>query len=230
MEPASSVPHRRKLIAYVSPMALFLALIALGSGLKAIGGSFWLSSPEYWIYPAQTVLCAGLILVVSTRIRVRETPPACFCARGWPCGFRPLGFAADVFGFAPRTEGFNPNVFANQPSLYWPTISLRFLRLVIVVPLMEEIFWRGFLLRYLIDDKFYAVPFGKFSAFSFWSVSAAFALAHSMPDWIAAFITGMAFNAVAYRTKSLTSCIVVHAVTNLLLGLWIMRTQQWGFW
>jgi membrane protease YdiL (CAAX protease family) len=38
------------------------------------------------------------------------------------------------------------------------------------------------------------------------------------------------YNLVAYRTRSLASCVVAHAVTNLLLGLWIMATRQWGFW
>jgi CAAX prenyl protease-like protein len=230
MQPAINVPHRRKLIAYVSPMALFLGLIALSSGLKAIGGSFWLSSPEYWIYPVQTVLCAGLVWWFRHEYDFRNFRQPIFVFAVGLAVFVLWVSPQVFFGFAPRTEGFNPNVFANQPPLYWPTIGLRFLRLVIVVPLVEEIFWRGFLLRYLIDEKFYAVPFGKFSSFSFWGVSAMFALGHSRPDWIAAFITGMVYNAVAYRTKSLTSCVIVHAVTNLLLGLWIMRTQQWGFW
>ncbi len=230
METASSVPHRRKLIAYVSPMALFLGLLALGSGLKQIGGAFWLSSPEYWIYPAQTIICAGLIWRFRREYDFGKLQQPIFVLAVGLSVFLLWISPQVIFGFAPRTEGFNPNVFANQSPLYWLTIGLRFLRLAIVVPLVEEIFWRGFLLRYLIDDKFYAVSFGKFSAFSFWSVSAAFALAHSMPDWAAAFITGMTYNAVAYRTKSLRSCVMVHAVTNLFLGLWIMRTQQWGFW
>ena len=230
MESASSVPHRRKLIAYIAPMALFIGLLALVSGLKTIGGSFWLSSPEYWIYPAQTVLCAGLVWWFRREYDFGKIRQPVFVIAVGVAIFVLWVSPQMFFGVAPRTEGFNPNVFANQPSLYWSTIALRFLRLAIVVPFVEEIFWRGFLLRYLIDEKFYTIPFGKFSSLSFWSVSAVFALSHSMPDWAAAFITGMVYNAVAYRTKSLTSCILVHAVTNLLLGLWIMRTQQWGFW
>ena len=35
---------------------------------------------------------------------------------------------------------------------------------------------------------------------------------------------------VAYRTKNLSTCVITHAVTNLLLGAWIMQTKQWGFW
>ena len=102
--------------------------------------------------------------------------------------------------------------------------------LLVVVPLVEEIFWRGFLLRLLIDEDFERVPFGTFSWFSFSIVTLGFALSHSPADWPAALVTGALYNAVAYRTKSLSSCILTHAVTNLLLGLWIMKTGQWGFW
>src|SRR6202022_5091552 len=55
------------------------------------------------------------------------------------------------FGFAARTAGFNPDILSANPTLYWTTIVLRFVRLVAVVPFVEEIFWRGFLLRYLVD-------------------------------------------------------------------------------
>ena len=94
---------------------------------------------------------------------------------------------------------------------------------------MEEIFWRAFLLRFLIDEEFERVPFGKFSWPSFVIVTIAFALSHSRPDWIAALVCGSLYNDVAYRSCSLSSCILAHATTNLLLGLWIMHTRQWGF-
>jgi CAAX prenyl protease-like protein len=135
-----------------------------------------------------------------------------------------------LLGFPARLEGFDPSLFVNQPLLYWGTLIFRFLRLVLVVPLIEEIFWRGFLLRYLIDEKFDRVSFGTFSWVSFLIVSLAFGFSHSRPDWIAAILTGMLYNGVAYWSKSLSTCVLTHATTNLLLGLWIMRTQQWGFW
>jgi CAAX prenyl protease-like protein len=116
-------------------------------------------------------------------------------------------------------------------------VGLRFIRLVIVVPLLEEIFWRGFLLRDLVQPRFTEVPVGTFRWRSFFIVVAAFGVAHwgketwpPGPDFVPALITGAMYNLIAYRTKSLTSCVVAHAVTNLLLGIYIMRTGQWGFW
>jgi CAAX prenyl protease-like protein len=95
---------------------------------------------------------------------------------------------------------------------------------------MEEIFWRGFLLRFVIDEHFERVPFGKFTWPSFAIVTVAFTFSHSRPDWLAAFAASALYNVVAYRTRSLTSCAIAHATTNLLLGFWIMQTHQWGFW
>jgi CAAX prenyl protease-like protein len=65
---------------------------------------------------------------------------------------------------------------------------------------------------------------------SFGAVTIGFMLVHSTADWPAAAVTGALYNLVAYRTKSLSACVLAHAVTNLLLGLWIMATRQWGFW
>ncbi|HEY0368283.1 MAG TPA: CAAX prenyl protease-related protein [Chthoniobacterales bacterium] len=231
MASATTPRNDRKLIAYAAPMGLFVACLALVSLLKlAPGNSFWLRSPEFWIYPAQTVACAAVLLWFRREYELKRIAQFWFvlvvgiviCVL-W---ISPQAF----FAAAPRTDGFNPDVFAaNQPA-YWSTIILRFARLVVVVPFVEEVFWRGFLLRYFIDERFDRVPFGTFSWLSFVVVALGFALAHSRADWIAAAITGAAYNFVAYRTKSLGSCVLVHAITNLLLGLWIMQTKQWGFW
>ena len=104
------------------------------------------------------------------------------------------------------------------------------MRLVIIVPLVEEIFWRGFLLRWLIDSDFLKVPVGTFQWKSFGVVSLLFMLEHTPPDWPAALLTGALFNLVAIHTRSLSSCVLVHAVTNLGLGLYVLQTGKTGFW
>ena len=220
----------RKLAAYALPMAAFIGFLALVGGLKKIGGSFWLDSPEYWIYPLQTICCAALLFWFR---REYQFSPVAGVAGALGVGI--LVFVLWIspqafFSPAPRTDGFNPDFFAANPAAYWATVIFRFLRLVLVVPLVEEIFWRGFLLRYFINEKFHAVPFGKFSWLSFAVVTLGFTFVHSSADWPAAFVTGAIYNGVAYWTKSLAACVLAHATTNLLLGFWIMQTKQWGFW
>lgn len=211
-------------------MAVFTLLLGLVGVLRKPGGSLWLSAPEYWVYPLQTIVC-GALLVWFWREYEFGAP-------------RQIGFAVIVgvivfglwiapqqfFGFEARRVGFDVDLLRDQPALYWGTVGLRFLRLVVVVPLLEEIFWRGFLLRYLVNERFSAVPFGAFSWVSFLVVALIFGFAHSRADWIAAIVTGALYNIVAYRSKSLASCVMAHALTNLLLGAWIMATRQWGFW
>jgi len=222
--------HRRQLLAHVLPMVLFLALLALCQFLTARGQAFPLRHAEFSIYPAQTILCGAVLLWFRHCYEFHRLKNVVFA----------LLIALAVFGvwvapqyflnFAPRAVGFNPTLLENNSAAYWSTILFRFLRLVVVVPLVEEIFWRGFLLRFVIDERFERVPFCKFNWLSFAVVTVAFAFSHSRPDWPAAFITGALYNVVAYRTQSLASCVLAHAVTNLFLGLWIMQSRQWGFW
>jgi len=211
-------------------MVLFLALLALCQLLTAGSQTFLLRHAEFWIYPAQTILCGALLLWFRR----------CYEFDGLKNIIFTLLIALAVFAiwvapqyflnFAPRTIGFDPTTLANNAATYWSTIFFRFLRLVVVVPVLEEIFWRGFLLRFVIDEHFERVSFGKFNWLSFAIVTVAFTFSHSRPDWPAAFVAGGLYNIVAYRTRSLASCVLAHAITNLLLGFWIMQTHQWGFW
>jgi CAAX prenyl protease-like protein len=220
---------QRKLAAFVLPMAVFIGLLFLARILPSVGNGFWLASSEYWVYPVQTFICGGLVIWFWREYQLRPPTRILFTSAVgllvFVCWIAPQQF----LGAAPRVIGFNPDVFTAQPA-YWSTVTIRFVRLVLVVPLVEEIFWRGFLLRYLIGEKFHRVPFGTFSWLSFVVVTIGFGFSHSPVDRIAALITGALYNCVAYRTKSLASCVLAHAVTNLLLGLWIMKTRQWGFW
>lgn len=225
------MPEKRKLAAYLLPIVFFVALLAFNSALKKLGGNIWLSSAEYWIYPAQTILCGALVIWFRREYDFFRLRRAVLAVLVGVVAFLIWISPQQFFGFSGRTLGFNPtSIFGIQSPLYWPTVILRFLRLVVVVPFVEEIFWRGFLLRFLVNENFERVPFGTFSWPSFAIVSLGFGFSHSSPDWIAGVLTGMFYNGVAYRTKSLSSCILTHAITNLLLGLWIMKTQQWGFW
>ena len=225
------MPDRRKLLAYALPMVTFVFLLGAGSVLRKIGNNIWFSSAEYWIYPVQTILCGALLIRFCREYGFRSPSRVGFTMATGVLVFLLWISPQQFLGLAPRTIGFNPvSIFGNQSPLYWPTIILRFLRLVVVVPFVEEIFWRGFFLRYLINEDFERVPFGAFSWLSFSIVALAFAFSHSPADWPVALVTGVIYNGVAYRTKNLSSCILTHAITNLLLGLWIMKTKQWGFW
>lgn len=224
---------RRETVAFVVPFAVFLGFLGLAWLIQTIGrsvGGPLPLEPKYWIFPLQTAICAGLL---AWFWKAYPIAPLVGTFAGLAAGLLALAIWISpqaVLGFPARTEGFNPEIFPRESFLYVLTVAARLARLAIVVPIMEEIFWRGFLMRYLIDEKFTEVPFGTFRRGPFLAVAALFMLAHEFPDWPAAFVTGLIYNAVAVRTRSLWACIIAHATTNLGLGAYIMSTRQWGFW
>jgi CAAX prenyl protease-like protein len=221
--------------AHTVPFICFIVLLIAGEAIGALKGQGWfLTQTEYWVKPAQTVCCAALLVYYW---RSYDFGKPFRSPTVWIVGAA-IGFVAFVLWIGPqwilrtpgRVDGFNPAFFGEAGWPYWLNLGFRFARLVIVVPLIEEIFWRGFLMRWLIDDDFAAVPFGTFQLKAFALVALFFMLEHTTVDYPAALLTGMLYNLVAVRTRSLGACVLAHAVTNLLLGFYIMRTEQWGFW
>lgn len=187
-------------------------------------------SAMYVMFPLQTLACAGALAYFWRQYGLAAP------RKGWlAVGIGLLVFALWVspqveFHRPERLIGFDPGVFAGQPGIYWGEMVMRFVRLVVVVPLLEEIFWRGFLLRYLVDEEFEAVAFGTYARLANALVAVGFMLEHSMQDWPAALAAGFLYNLVAYRTRSLSSCVLAHGITNAMLGGFIVMTRQWGFW
>lgn len=220
--------------AYLAPFFAFLALLLLGEVVKSVGDGYahWaLASPQYWVFPLQILVCGGLLIHYREHYSELKNWSGMLWANAIGIIALVIWIAPQLLSFAsPRTDGFHPHFFGNGGGAYWTNLGARFFRMVVIVPLAEELFWRGFLLRYCIRDSFRDVPFGTFTWKSFWIVTIAFCFEHNPPDWPAALITSALYNFLAYRTRSLPACIVAHGVTNLLLGFYILNTRQWGFW
>lgn len=220
-------------VAYLAPFLVFLAFLFLEGAVKKIGEGYahWaFSEPRYWIIPLQTLVCSVLLWKLRKRVEFRPFTGFTFATL---IGLLALCIWISpqvIFGSPPRTDGFHPHFFATDGWPYWLNLTVRIFRMTVVVAFVEELFWRGFLLRFLVREDFAAVPFGTFTWRSFLISSFAFCLEHQPSDWPAAIITGALFNLVAYRTRSLAACVLTHAVTNLALAFYILRTGQWGFW
>jgi uncharacterized protein len=106
--------------------------------------------------------------------------------------------------------------------------GVRLFGLVLVVPVIEELFWRSFLIRWLIEQDFRSVPIGKVTLFSAAASSVLFALAH--PEWLPALLTGLLWAGLLHQTRSLACCLISHATANLALGLYVIQTGAWKFW
>jgi CAAX prenyl protease-like protein len=108
-------------------------------------------------------------------------------------------------------------------------LVLRTMRAALIVPVLEELFWRGWLPRWIQDTRFERIPLGTYTPLAFWATAAVFAAEHG-PFWEVGLLCGVIYNWWMRRTRSLGDLILVHAVTNLTLSLYVIATQRWTFW
>jgi CAAX prenyl protease-like protein len=220
----------------ILPFILFMTVIGLEEGLRFMDGKAWISIQEStfsMLYPLRPL--AAVIALFLYRRAYTELRWADLTKSGQTLGSIALGLAVFAlwvnmdwtFGALSEPPGFNPGVFSN-PDLRLAMIAIRIGSAVLIVPIMEEIFWRSFILRYVINPDFAKVPLGTFTWVSFLTGAALFGLGHHFI--IAGIMAGMAYSWLLYRTKSLAQCILAHAVTNLALAAFVLNTEKWWFW
>jgi CAAX prenyl protease-like protein len=239
--------RNHKTAAHVVPLVVFLGLGALAPAFRIDHPDlpWWRSNPEHWVYPLQTLVALALLAFWWRQydFRLRAV------------GAAAIGIAAGVIGIAvwilpnwlslrtgievrwlgvlPRPgPGFNPEVFSADAGAWWTAVGLRFLRLVVAVPIIEEIFWRDFLWRYLShpDRPWWQSPFGEPKARAWIGSSLLMVVAHQPADWAVCFLWALLAGWVAVKTRSLAACIICHATSNLILGFYILASRQWGLW
>jgi CAAX prenyl protease-like protein len=125
-----------------------------------------------------------------------------------------------------RPDGFDPR--GPDGSLMWALALSRLAGLALVVPVAEELFWRSFLLRWIERQDFLKVSPQQVGWGALLITTALFALEHNR--WLAGAIAGAAYGLVYMRSGNLWVPIASHAVTNALLGAWILVTESWHFW
>jgi len=184
----------------------------------------------YLTYPLMVFLVGWLLAYLWNRL------PEIKFARPWASVALGAAGTALWIGLYPwlgrsnpsPEEGFNPWIFEGT-GIPIGLIAFRMLGTAVIVPIMEEVFWRGFLQRYLIREDFESVELGTYSHLSFWGVTGMFVLAHA-DQWGVALIWGAMAGYWFIRTRSLGDVILLHAVTNLLLGIYVLATGRWYFW
>ncbi len=244
-----------KTAAHVGPFLAFMLLMPVAGWFRhdVPQNPWWRQAPEHWVYPLQVAVSLGLIAWWWRNYQFRPAPfrallfgaaigllgitlwilPSVLHDRwhveqwGWP------KWLTDSLGLASRgNDGFNPELFHDRPAAWATTVFLRLVRMTIAVPLLEEVFWRGFLWRYFAaeDRPVWKLPFATWHPRAIAITILLFAAAHHQVDWLGAIIYGALISWVALRTKSLAACVVCHATSNFVLGVYVMTTRQWGFW
>ena len=108
-------------------------------------------------------------------------------------------------------------------------LGWRTARAVLIVPIVEELFWRAWLMRWLINSDFRRVPLGAYTPVSFWLTAIFFACEHG-PYWDVGLITGVIYNLWMIRSKSVADCVLTHAVTNAILCAYVIAIGAWQYW
>lgn len=130
-------------------------------------------------------------------------------------GWMQVGSAA---GYDPRTDG----------RIDWLLVALRIAGAALVVPVMEELFWRSFLMRWIAAGDFLRQDPARVG----WKAVAVsvllFGIEHNL--WFAGVVAGLAYSLLYMRTRNLWAPIIAHGVTNGALGVWVVATGQWTYW
>jgi CAAX prenyl protease-like protein len=228
----------RWVIPRVLPFAAYMAFLALAEGVAWLNQAAptlaaWGPAIDLWLYPVKTTVVLGALAYFWPRYEelkgrmfggIREALFAvtagivvylAWVRMDWPWAMQ--GVPA---GFDPFRAGEGPGI---------ALVVVRIFGATMVVPVMEELFWRSFLLRYLINpSRFEAVRLGTVTPLSGLATIVLFGTEHHL--WLAGMLAGAAYTFVLYRTGRLWPCILAHAVTNLALGIHVLVTGEWNWW
>ena len=214
---------RHAAVPYVLPFAAFLAFLGIQQVIPV---------PQ----SLRFFLVAAILLIFSRGVlgfRLMN-----------PLGSILLGVAVFAIWIAPdvvfpgwRAHWVFSNIALGQPvssmsanqKLDGGFLLFRVLTSSLTVPILEELFWRGWLMRWLIDRDFERVPLGTYNTQAFWFVAILFATEHGS-YWEVGLIAGAIYNWWIVRTRNLWDCILAHAVTNLCLAAYVIARGQWQYW
>lgn len=205
------------------PFFLFLVLTTAQGWFGEAG--------RYWVYLGKTL--AGVWLIWLMRPYVKEMR--------WAFSWEAVAVGVLVFvlwvgldpyypKLAEPGDPWNPNThFGTGALLAWFFVAVRIVGSSLVVPPLEEVFYRSFLYRYIAKPGFESVPFNYFAWTPFLVTSGVFGLVHPQ-QWLAGILCGMAYQWLVLRKNRLGDAMTAHGITNCLLGLWVAFKPAWHFW
>lgn len=210
------------------PFGLYIALLVLEGLLPD-----WLPGFDVrWLYPVKAGLVAlALVLLWRHYTELRTwglSSVHLLLSVGVGVGVLVLWVNLDAGWMLLDTpgEGYNPTDEAGR--IDWLLVAFRIAGAALVVPVMEELFWRSFILRWVQQHDFMTLNPARIGLKALLITSALFAVQHL--QWLAGLIAGLAYGWLYIRTRTLWAPIIAHAVTNGALGAYVVATGRWSFW
>lgn len=211
----------------ILPFAVYVFFIVAGDLLARAGAP---AGVLRWLYPVKVALVAIVLALFwrryteLKRFRLSTTTLVTAIVTGlvvlalWirlDAGWMIVGSSS---GYDPRVDG----------QIDWLLVVIRIAGAALVVPVMEELFWRSFLMRWVDSVDFESVEPSQLSLKSFAITVLLFGFEHNL--WLAGVVAGAAYGWLYMRHRTLWSPIIAHAITNGLLGLWVVSTGNWSYW
>ena len=212
----------------IAPFAAYMAFIAIADLLGRMG---WSSADLLWLYPAKIAIVVALMACCWPRYVELRT---------WRLGINGVltAVAAGVVVFVlwinldaqwmqvGTSAGYAP--LRPDGGIDWLLVACRLAGAALVVPLMEELFWRSFLQRWLAKVDFLSCAPAAVGVKALLIASVLFGIEHHL--WFAGVVAGLVYGFLYMRTGNLWSPIIAHAVTNAMLGAWVLITGSWTYW
>jgi CAAX prenyl protease-like protein len=220
--------NQKSILAYVAPFGVYLALLGIEHTFNL---------PVQYAYPVRCAVTLLVLLAFSRpAISLRPTAPVLSIALGIAVFLIWIGPDA-LFGTGYRhfwlfensvTGKAATNIQSELRNNLW-FLVIRAGGSALLVPIIEELFWRGFLMRWMINPDFCKVPLGTYAPMAFWVTAALFASEHGS-YWEVGLAAGILYNWLVIRTRNLGDCILAHAVTNGLLAVYVIFGGYWQYW
>ena len=190
---------------------------------------------RYWLYLIKSVLGVWLIwimLPLVTEMRWKFSWEAVVVGVGvcviW-VGLDPFIPKNHIFFTPTPDDTWNPFVqYGDGAPMAWLFVVVRILGSTFVVPPLEETFYRSFLYRYLVKAEFQTVALSCFAPMPFIVTSVLFGMWHY--EWLAGILCGALYQWLVLHKGRLGDAMTAHAITNFLLGGWVVWKGAWGFW
>ena len=220
----------RTVLARALPFAVFILFLILDANLKQLFS--WLKLGSSWLYVIRIALvCACFIYFWRDYLEIKIKPVLSDFLYASVSGF--IVFVVWVFPY-PSWLVAGVDATATNPAqgktqleaLIW--FSTRIMGAVLVVPVMEELFWRSYIMRRYDGKDFLSVNPETLSGFAYVGSACLFALEHSL--WLPGLFAGLVYGELYKTYKNLWVPIFAHAVTNGLLGIWVIYTNNWQYW
>lgn len=207
--------------AYLLP---FLAIVAT----QMLGGAASTGTTSFDVAYPLRVLAAVAVLVACRRSYGDVRATCSWTAVGGGVFVFVLWMALEPAPDAAKQEAFGTALHALPPALMALWLAFRVVGAVVTVPIAEELAFRGFLHRRLVDAEFERVSFRRFTWIAFLVSSLLFGVMHGR--WLAGTLAGMCYALVMYRRGELGDAIAAHAITNAMIAAYVLATGHWLLW